>query len=628
MSRSSRTVVSACLVAASLAVGMASASAEDSPPQAGSRSMPTPRGTSSACRRASCSASPIWSRAGTPTPARPAPAAATARCTSPTPWPAARPGRRTTTAAPRTRAATTAAPGCTAARRGEARRRPPPALQTARRRPPTLTGADADDAAHRPGANIRGGAALLAAYQRDARRADGAAQRPGRLVRRGGPLLPAPDHRRRDGLRRRGLRHHPRTAPRAPPTTASAVRLAAAVGGARSAAQARPARPAAGRPGRRPGVPARPRLRVDPGAVRAVRRRPDDYGNHDLADRPKRQKIEYIVIHDTEGTYATTLNLVQDPTYVSWHYTLRSVDGHIAQHVKTKDVALARRQLVRQRQVDRPRARGLRGRRAPGTPRRCTAPRPSWSATWPQRYGIPLDRAAHPRPRQRARHDRGDGRAACTGTRARTGTGRTTSTCSARRFWSTGTPRPGWCTIDPDYATNQPAFTGCDDGRRAVRAARLVRGRPAHRAARRRAAAERPRPAPGRHARTRCTSPTTAPRASAGQTFALAGPAGRLDGDLVPRARRAGSTTRARRRPRSGRLGLVATPKPGKATHPGVRPGLPGGGGLPGRRAGAGDLAAAVHAVGRAAVRGRRGAAGPSTTGRPRSPAPHRATGR
>jgi len=64
-----------------------------------------------------------------------------------------------------------------------------------------------------------------------------------------------------------------------------------------------------------------------------------DYGNHDLGNRPEQQKIEYIVIHDTEGSYATTLDLVQDPEYVSWHYTMRSVDGHTAQHVKIKDVA-------------------------------------------------------------------------------------------------------------------------------------------------------------------------------------------------------------------------------------------------------------------------------------------------
>jgi N-acetylmuramoyl-L-alanine amidase len=63
------------------------------------------------------------------------------------------------------------------------------------------------------------------------------------------------------------------------------------------------------------------------------------YGNHDLADRPRSQKIRYIVIHDTEGSYAGTLNLVQDPAYVSWQYTLRASDGHIAQHVLAKDVA-------------------------------------------------------------------------------------------------------------------------------------------------------------------------------------------------------------------------------------------------------------------------------------------------
>ncbi|MER8073570.1 peptidoglycan recognition family protein [Streptomyces sp. NPDC094034] len=64
----------------------------------------------------------------------------------------------------------------------------------------------------------------------------------------------------------------------------------------------------------------------------------DDYGNHDKADRPKSQSIDYIVIHDTEGSWDTTIKLIQDPKYVSWNYTLRSSDGHIAQHVATKDV--------------------------------------------------------------------------------------------------------------------------------------------------------------------------------------------------------------------------------------------------------------------------------------------------
>ncbi len=69
--------------------------------------------------------------------------------------------------------------------------------------------------------------------------------------------------------------------------------------------------------------------------------RPDPYayGNHDLANRPAGPNIRYIVIHDTETSYDTTLNLVQDPTYVSWNYTIRSSDGHVAQHTYANDVA-------------------------------------------------------------------------------------------------------------------------------------------------------------------------------------------------------------------------------------------------------------------------------------------------
>ncbi|MYS22698.1 N-acetylmuramoyl-L-alanine amidase, partial [Streptomyces sp. DvalAA-14] len=63
-----------------------------------------------------------------------------------------------------------------------------------------------------------------------------------------------------------------------------------------------------------------------------------DYGNHDLADRPHDEKIDTIVIHDTEGYWDTAMQLVQDPTYLAWHYTVRSSDGHVAQHLRTQDV--------------------------------------------------------------------------------------------------------------------------------------------------------------------------------------------------------------------------------------------------------------------------------------------------
>ncbi|MFD8544773.1 N-acetylmuramoyl-L-alanine amidase [Streptomyces sp. NPDC059649] len=64
-----------------------------------------------------------------------------------------------------------------------------------------------------------------------------------------------------------------------------------------------------------------------------------DYGNHDKADRPRDQKVDSIVIHDTEGSWDVTLKLIKDPKYVSWNYTVRSSDGLIAQHVPGKDVA-------------------------------------------------------------------------------------------------------------------------------------------------------------------------------------------------------------------------------------------------------------------------------------------------
>jgi len=65
---------------------------------------------------------------------------------------------------------------------------------------------------------------------------------------------------------------------------------------------------------------------------------PYRYGNHDLGNRPNDLAIDYIIVHDTEATWATTLRLVTDPRYVSWQYSLRSSDGQIAQHLKLDDV--------------------------------------------------------------------------------------------------------------------------------------------------------------------------------------------------------------------------------------------------------------------------------------------------
>ncbi|MGP4101292.1 N-acetylmuramoyl-L-alanine amidase [Nonomuraea sp. KM90] len=62
-----------------------------------------------------------------------------------------------------------------------------------------------------------------------------------------------------------------------------------------------------------------------------------DYGNHDHLSRTR--SIDYIVIHDTEGTYEGIPSMIRNPKYVSWHYTIRSRDGHVAQHVPTNDIA-------------------------------------------------------------------------------------------------------------------------------------------------------------------------------------------------------------------------------------------------------------------------------------------------
>jgi len=67
---------------------------------------------------------------------------------------------------------------------------------------------------------------------------------------------------------------------------------------------------------------------------------PTDYGNYDHANRPKDMKINYIVIHDTEGSYASAISHFQDThSYVSAHYVIRSSDGAVTQMVRTSDVA-------------------------------------------------------------------------------------------------------------------------------------------------------------------------------------------------------------------------------------------------------------------------------------------------
>ncbi len=68
---------------------------------------------------------------------------------------------------------------------------------------------------------------------------------------------------------------------------------------------------------------------------------PTSYGNYDIANRPDDgDAIKYIVIHDTESSYDSALSEFQDASsYASAHYLIRSGDGLVTQMVPDKDIA-------------------------------------------------------------------------------------------------------------------------------------------------------------------------------------------------------------------------------------------------------------------------------------------------
>lgn len=184
------------------------------------------------------------------------------------------------------------------------------------------------------------------------------------------------------------------------------------------------------------------------------------YGNHDLADRPHDQTIDYIVIHDTEGPWDTTLKLVQDPKYLAWHYTIRSGDGHIDQHLRTKDVGWqAGNWYVNAKSVGIEHEGFLTD---PGTwyteaMYRSSARLVRYLA---HRYGIPLDR------QHILGHDNVPGPVSSNIAGMHTDPG---------PYWdwahyfallgaplrATAGPDGGLVTIRPGYGTNQPLYTGC-----------------------------------------------------------------------------------------------------------------------------------------------------------------------
>ncbi|MGX1246645.1 N-acetyl-anhydromuramyl-L-alanine amidase AmpD [Streptomyces pseudovenezuelae] len=186
----------------------------------------------------------------------------------------------------------------------------------------------------------------------------------------------------------------------------------------------------------------------------------NDYGNHDLGDRPASQSIKYIVIHDTEGAWEGVLNLVQDPTYVSWNYTLRSTDGHIAQHVKAKDVAWhAGNWYVNAKSIGLEHEGFLANPDAWYTEAmyRSSARLVKYLSA---KYGIPLDR------QHILGHDNVPGPTTSTVAGMHTDPGpywdwRHYFELLGHPFRATAPKQGGLVTIRPDYATNQPRYTGC-----------------------------------------------------------------------------------------------------------------------------------------------------------------------
>lgn len=62
--------------------------------------------------------------------------------------------------------------------------------------------------------------------------------------------------------------------------------------------------------------------------------------NYTESNRPTTYPVDYVIIHVTQETYASTLSIFQNPNKkVSAHYLVRSADGHVAQCVREADVA-------------------------------------------------------------------------------------------------------------------------------------------------------------------------------------------------------------------------------------------------------------------------------------------------
>jgi soluble lytic murein transglycosylase-like protein len=326
-----------------------------------------------------------------------------------------------------------------------------------------LTGLPAEKLRTDPAANILGGAALLAAEQRELgleHSADPAkwyaavARYAGEDDTKGGTVFADEVYDVLRGGQTRttdaGQRVTLAAAPRLAADPAQVKRIGKSAAGDRAAAKDPAARPECPSSVACESVPA-PYEEFGDG----------DYGNHDKADRPRDQRVDAIVIHDTEGSWETSLKLVQDPTYVSWHYTVRSSDGLIAQHVPTKDVAWhAGNWYINSHSVGIEHEGFLTSPDAWYTEAmyRTSARLVEYLS---RKYDVPLDR------QHILGHDNVPGTTTATIKGMHTDPGPYWDwdhyfTLLGEPFVPTSGPRGGLVTIRPDYDVNKPVYTDCE----------------------------------------------------------------------------------------------------------------------------------------------------------------------
>ena len=183
------------------------------------------------------------------------------------------------------------------------------------------------------------------------------------------------------------------------------------------------------------------------------------YVNYDLADRENDLSIDYLVVHNTECLYAACIQLIKgevEPNrFVSWHYTIRSADGHVAQHVATRNVAAhAGNWYLNMHSIGFEHEGFAAQPGPPGTPRPSTGTPPSLRSTSP-----PPTASSSIAPMWSATTS--SGRPPTSGTRAPTGTGSTTWSCWAPPIKPDRRGRSSVVTVKPGFADNPQPMTGC-----------------------------------------------------------------------------------------------------------------------------------------------------------------------